>query len=84
VRADAYASLGIATLCRTNLMADAVNSFLGMPMRHLPGIQEPTGSHPGGEHHEESHAGASGPAAAPASSAVQVSSAIPASAGQEG
>ncbi len=52
VRAEAYASLGIATLCRTNLMADSVYSYLGMPTRHLPGIQEPTGSHPGGEHHE--------------------------------
>jgi trk system potassium uptake protein len=53
VRAEAYASLGIATLCRTNLMADAVNVYLGIPAVHAPGIQEPTGSHPGGEHHEE-------------------------------
>ncbi len=51
VRAEAYASLGIATLCRTNLMADAVYEFIGLPKLHLPGIQEPTGQHPGGEHH---------------------------------
>ena len=30
VRAEAYAALGIATLCRTGLMHDAVNEFLGM------------------------------------------------------
>jgi trk system potassium uptake protein TrkA len=53
VRADAYASLGVGTLCRTNLMADAIFASLGMPMHHLRGVQEPTGSHPGGEHHDE-------------------------------
>ena len=53
VRADAYATLGIATLCRTNLMADAVHAYIGMPTRHLPGIQEPTGRHPGGDHHDD-------------------------------
>jgi trk system potassium uptake protein TrkA len=52
VRADAYADLGIATLCRTNLMADAVYSYLGMPQSGLSGILQPTGSHPGGEHHD--------------------------------
>jgi trk system potassium uptake protein TrkA len=52
VRADAYADLGIAALCRTNLMADAVYSYLGMPQSGLSGILQPTGSHPGGEHHD--------------------------------
>lgn len=51
VRADAYASLGIATLCRTNLMTDAVQRYLGAPAPDRPGILEPTGRHPGGEHH---------------------------------
>ncbi|HYM83947.1 MAG TPA: TrkA family potassium uptake protein [Candidatus Dormibacteraeota bacterium] len=51
VRAEAYAALGIATLCRTNMMADAVYEFIGLPKLHLPGIQLPTGQHPGGEHH---------------------------------
>jgi trk system potassium uptake protein TrkA len=51
VRAEAYASLGIATLCRTNLMADAIYDHLGLPRQHPPGILAPTGSHPGGEHH---------------------------------
>jgi trk system potassium uptake protein TrkA len=45
VRADAYAALGIATLCRTNLMADAVYRHLGLPTLHAPGVVAPTGSH---------------------------------------
>lgn len=42
VRAEAYATLGIATLCRTNLMVDAVYEYLGHPRRHEPGIIRPT------------------------------------------
>jgi trk system potassium uptake protein TrkA len=53
VRAEAYADLGIATLCRTNMMADAVNAFLGLPVSGRSGIMAPTGSHPGGEDHHE-------------------------------
>jgi trk system potassium uptake protein TrkA len=52
VRAEAYADLGIATLCRTNLMSDAINVFLGLPAPQRSGVLAPTGSHPGGEHHE--------------------------------
>jgi trk system potassium uptake protein TrkA len=52
VRADAYADLGIATLCRTNLMSDAINEYLRLPVQKRPGVLAPTGSHPGGEHHE--------------------------------
>lgn len=53
VRATAYAELGIATLCRTGLMMDAINGYLGQPRSDLPGILAPTGHHPGdhGEHH---------------------------------
>ena len=51
VRADAYAELGLATLCRTNLMEDAVNAFLGRPRLHDPGVIAPRGVHPGGDHH---------------------------------
>jgi len=50
VRAEAYADLGIATLCRTNLMSDAINVHLGLPAPSRPGVTAPTGSHPGGEH----------------------------------
>jgi trk/ktr system potassium uptake protein len=52
VRATAYADLGIATLCRTNLMADAINAYLGLAQQYPSGVQVPTGHHPGGEHHE--------------------------------
>ena len=51
LRAEAYADLGIATLCRTNLMQDAIHEFIGKPRQHPPGVVSPTGSHPGGEHH---------------------------------
>jgi trk system potassium uptake protein len=53
VRAEAYADLGIATLCRTTMMADAVSGFLGFPVSGRTGIFAPTGSHPGGEDHHE-------------------------------
>jgi trk system potassium uptake protein TrkA len=58
VRAVAYADLGIATLCRTTMMADAVNGFLGLPVSGISGILAPTGSHPGGEDHHEAVASA--------------------------
>ena len=45
VRADAYAALGIATLCRTNLMVDAVRAYTGMAREQQPGVIAPTGSH---------------------------------------
>jgi trk system potassium uptake protein TrkA len=38
VRARAYAHLGIATLCRTNLMTTAVLGFLGQAVPDAPGI----------------------------------------------
>jgi trk/ktr system potassium uptake protein len=52
VRATAYAELGIATLCRTGLMIDAINTYLGLPASGLAGMLAPTGHHPGGEHHQ--------------------------------
>ena len=51
VRAAAYAELGIATLCRTGLMVDAMNAHLGFPPSGLAGMLEPSGHHPGGDHH---------------------------------
>ena len=50
LRAKAYAELGIATLCRTGLMVDAVDHYLGFPTSGLPGMLAPTGHH--GEHHD--------------------------------
>jgi len=51
LRATAYADLGLATLCRTNLMASAVSEFLDLGLEFGPGLSPPTGQHPGGEHH---------------------------------
>jgi trk system potassium uptake protein TrkA len=45
VRAEAYAHLGIATLCRTNLMMDSVLRFLGQAVSARPGIYTPAAPH---------------------------------------
>jgi trk system potassium uptake protein TrkA len=45
VRAEAYAHLGITTLCRTNLMATAVLGFLGQAVPDRPGIYAPEEPH---------------------------------------
>ena len=51
VRAAAYADLGLATICRTNLMEDAILGFAGQSTAQRPPILAPQGTHPGGEHH---------------------------------
>jgi len=38
VRAAAYAELGVATLCRTTLMVDALQGFLGLAPTGLPSV----------------------------------------------
>ncbi len=53
VRARAYADLGLPTLCRTNLIADAVLALFGLPTSGAPGVMAPTGQHPGGEAHHD-------------------------------
>jgi trk system potassium uptake protein TrkA len=70
VRATAYAELGIATICRTGLMMDAINGYLGLPASGLPGIMAPSGHHPGGEHHDHELATTPVGAAAPAADAA--------------
>ncbi len=51
VRAAAYSSLGIATICRTMMMVDAMAGYLGSPTgRAQAGVNPPTGHHPGGDH----------------------------------
>jgi trk system potassium uptake protein len=62
VRAAAYAELGIGTICRTGLMVDALNEYLGMAPSGLSGMLAPTGHHPGGDHHALSGAAAQTPA----------------------
>jgi len=51
VRAAAYADLGLATICRTNLMEDTILGFAGLSTAQRPPILAPQGTHPGGEHH---------------------------------
>jgi len=67
VRAAAYAELGISTLCRTGLMADAMNAHLGFPPSGLPGILAASGHHKTGAHaeHDEASDGAEAADAAP-------------------
>jgi trk system potassium uptake protein TrkA len=65
LRAQAYAELGIATLCRTGLMVDAVDRYLGLPESNLPGMMAPSG------HHDQHERGAGlGSAAAPTTAAA--------------
>jgi trk system potassium uptake protein TrkA len=45
VRAAAYAELGIATICRTTMLADAVSGFLGLAPSGIPSVVAPTGRH---------------------------------------
>ena len=71
VRAEAYADLGIATLCRTTMMADAVAAFLGMPVSGRSGIVAPTGSHPGGDDHHDPIPGEPANTSAPIASAQE-------------
>ncbi len=70
LRAAAYAELGIATLCRTGLMVDAINAHLGFPPSGLAGLLAPSGHHPGPPH-EHGSAEIDGTAASAASSAAQ-------------
>jgi trk system potassium uptake protein len=42
VRAEAYAHLGVASLCRTNLMTAAVLGFMGQAAGSRPGIYPPS------------------------------------------
>ena len=45
VRAEAYAHLGIASLCRTNLMTSSVLSFISQVAPARPGIYAPAQPH---------------------------------------
>jgi trk system potassium uptake protein TrkA len=76
VRAAAYAELGIATICRTTMLADAISGFLGLPMSGIPSVVAPT---------PHDHGPAGDAVAAPAGSAgVSGSMGAGAIAGREG
>jgi len=50
VRAAAYAELGLTTVCRTTLLADAISAHLGLAVSGQLGIHPSSGSHSGHEH----------------------------------
>lgn len=52
LRCTAYAELGIATVCRTGLIVDALNAYLGLPASGLPGLLAPSGHHDAEPEHE--------------------------------
>ena len=57
VRAEAYAALGLATICRTTLLVDALSRFAGLPGGVAdPGVSAPTGAHAGGNDHHRRRA----------------------------
>ncbi len=66
VRAAAYADLGLATICRTTLLADAISGYLGMPLSGMPAILEP-----GDKHHAAAHRGESADPAPAVTSSTQ-------------
>jgi trk system potassium uptake protein TrkA len=64
VRAAAYAELGIATVCRTTMLADAVSEFLGLPASGVPSMIAPIDGHHAGHANTPLGSPASGPAGA--------------------
>jgi trk system potassium uptake protein len=65
LRSTAYAELGIATVCRTGLIVDAVNAYIGLPHSGLPGLLAPSGHHSITGPHDHPSATLAGPPAAP-------------------
>jgi hypothetical protein len=77
LRAAAYAELGVATVCRTGLIVDALNAHLGLPASGLPGMLAPSGQHGGdGHRHEDAH-GAAGEASSPTVGATSTAAGQP-------
>ena len=67
VRAAAYAELGLATVCRTTMVADAISAFLGLAPSGMPSVIAARGGQHGGSDHDPSvdpaAANAGGPSA---------------------
>lgn len=58
VRSEAYRELGIATICRTTMMVDALGQHVGLPSDPgAAGVSVATGRHPGGGHDDDGEAG---------------------------
>ena len=67
LRSTAYAELGIATVCRTGLIVDAMNAYVGLPPSELPGLLAPSGHHDISGHHDHPSAALVSAAASTAS-----------------
>jgi trk system potassium uptake protein TrkA len=52
VRAAAYAELGVATVCRTSMLADAISNFLGLTPSGVPSVIAPSGRHHAAPDHD--------------------------------
>jgi trk system potassium uptake protein TrkA len=51
VRANAYAAMGIAIICRTDMMVESMAGFVGLPMdADALRVMAPTGHHPHADH----------------------------------
>ncbi len=50
LRAEAYADLGIGTICRTTILTDAILGYVGVPGTGSTGVRAPAGAHPGADH----------------------------------
>lgn len=64
VRAEAYTALGLATLCRTTILADLIAEYVGEPAEEPRGVQPPTGHDHAPEPPEAGHGSPAQPAAA--------------------
>jgi trk system potassium uptake protein len=62
LRAEAYADLGIATICRTDLMLDAILAFVDLAPAKRPGVYAAKNPHPVGGHLEVDEASLTPPA----------------------
>jgi trk system potassium uptake protein TrkA len=60
VRAAAYAELGIATICRTTMLSDAIQSYLGLAPSGIPAIISPVAPHHEDAHGDGGHGGSGG------------------------
>lgn len=67
VRAAAYAELGIATVCRTTMLADAIGGFLGLGTSGVPSVVAPTA-----RHHDAPEPGPAGPSGSAAAGGAAI------------
>ena len=85
VRAAAYAELGLATVCRTSMLADAISNFLGLAPSGMPSVIAPSGTHHAAPDHDPlvdaTGSGVGRPAGASAETGASAAPAVVRSAG---